>query len=101
MAGGMTRGSGRPMGERSGVNVRPPGVGAPARADRPRPVVVRHCWVCGLPSRPGRWAGILAEWRYDPAAGGWLGRVVYAVDEDAGTVLVETWVGAQHLRPAS
>jgi len=70
-----------------------------ALQDRPRPVLTRHCWVTGLPESPGRWAGLLAEWRQDTAAGGWQGRVVYAVDEGAATVLVEAWVHARHLQP--
>jgi len=43
------------------------------------------------------------EWSPGPAAG-WLGRVVYVVvvDDDAGrAVLVEAWVAAEHLTPAS
>jgi len=43
---------------------------AAALQDRPRPVLTRHCWVTGLPEYPGRWAGLLAEWRQDRAAGG-------------------------------
>ena len=73
----------------------------PADADdRPRPVLHRHCWVTGLPERPGRWAGLLAEWRQDRDAGGWQGRVVYAVDGGRTTVLVEAWVAACYLEPA-
>ncbi len=71
-----------------------------ALRDRPRPVLTRHCWVTGLPDCPGRWAGLLAEWRQDRAAGGWQGRVVYAVDDGAATVIVEAWVPARHLQPA-
>jgi len=52
-----------------------------ALQDRPRPVLTRHCWVTGLPECPGRWAGLLAEWRQDTEAGGWQGRLVYAVDD--------------------
>ncbi len=68
--------------------------------DRPRPVLTRHCWVAGLPECPGRWAGLLAEWRQDRAGGGWQGRVVYAVDDGAATVIIEAWVPAHHLQPA-
>ncbi len=42
-----------------------------------------------------------AEWRQDTDAGGWQGRVVYAVDDGAATVIVEAWVHARHLQPAS
>jgi len=67
---------------------------------RPRPVLTRHCWVTDLPECPGRWAGLLAEWRQDTVGGGWQGRVVYAVDDGAATVIVEAWVAARHLQPA-
>jgi len=71
-----------------------------ALQDRPRPVLTRHCWVSGLPECPGRWAGLLAEWHQDLAAGGWQGRVVYAVYDGAATVLIEAWVPARYLQPA-
>jgi hypothetical protein len=32
---------------------------------------------------------------------GWFGRVVYAVDDGDRVVLVETWVAADHLQPAT
>ncbi len=41
-----------------------------------------------------------AEWCQDTEAGGWQGRVVYAVDGGVATVLVEAWVSARHLQPA-
>jgi hypothetical protein len=79
----------------------PPAAEEPAvPEDRPRAVLHRHCWVTGLPARPGRWAGLVAEWRQDREAGGWQGRVVYAVDDGRTTVLVEAWVAAHHLDPA-
>ncbi len=103
VAGGMSRGHSPTLAERSAVGTAGE-VGADpelgARQDRPRPVLTRHCWVIGLPERPGRWAGLLAEWRQDRAAGGWQGRVVYAVDDGAATVIVEAWVHARHLQPA-
>ncbi len=68
--------------------------------DRPRPVLTRHCWVTGLSECPGRWAGLLAEWRQDTDAGGWRGPVLYAVDDGAATVIIEAWVPAGHLQPA-
>ncbi len=71
-----------------------------AAQDRPRPVLTRHCWVTGLAESPGRWAGLLAEWRQDRKAGGWQGRVVYAVDDGTATVIVEAWVPVRHLQPA-
>ncbi len=98
----MLGGRGRTLAERSAVGTAEqvgadPGLAA--EQDRPRPVLTRHCWVTDLPECPGRWAGLLAEWRQD-TDGGWQGRVVYAVDDGAATVLVEAWVPARHLQPA-
>jgi len=102
MTGGSRRGPS--LAERSAVGTAGE-VGADpelaALRDRPRPVLTRHCWVTGLPDCPGCWAGLLAEWRQDRAAGGWQGRVVYAVDDGAATVIVEAWVHARHLQPAT
>ncbi len=76
----------------------PDGASAPVLQDRPRPVLTRHCWVTGL--CPGRWAGLPSGARtVRPAAG--KGRVVYAVDDGPATVIVEAWVPARHLQPAS
>ena len=103
MAGGMSRGRGPTLAERSaaaasaGMNA-DPDLGA--LQDRPRTVLTRHCWVAGLPDCPGRWAGLLAEWRQDREAGDWQGRVVYAVNNGAATVMVEAWVHTRHLEPA-
>ena len=57
------------------------------------PTVQRHCWVVDAPGHPGRYPGLLAEWRRDDA--GWEGRVVYALEEPGGGCrLVERWVPA-------
>ena len=103
MAGGMSRGRSPTLAERSAVGTAgqvDADLELAALRDRPRPVLTRHCWVTGLPECPGRWAGLLAEWRQDTDAGGWQGRVVYAVDDGAATVIVEAWVPACHLQPA-
>ena len=98
----MSRRNGPSLAERglAGAGTREPSAPSPAPDDRPRPVLHRHCWVSGLPERPGRFAGLLAEWRQDRDTGGWQGRVVYAVDDGCATVLVESWVPAGHLHPA-
>ncbi len=98
----MAHGRGLTLAERSALAATgdAPTPGSPGSPDRARPVVTRHCWVIGLPHCPGRWAGLLAEWRQDRQDGGWQGRVVYAVDDADGTVLVEAWVAARHLQPA-
>ncbi len=103
MAGDMSRRRGPTLAERNAVGTAGevgPDPELAALQDRRRPVLTRHCWVTDLPECPGRWAGLLAEWRHDRAAGGWQGRVVYAVDDGAATVLVEAWVPARHLQPA-
>jgi len=102
VAGGMTRRDGPTLAERVA-----PGVCGAAVPPGPPSEPQRHCWVHGLPDAPGRWPGLLVEWRVvRPRAGGaarpsWVGRVVYAVDDDqAGdVVLVEAWVPARYLRP--
>ena len=85
MAGGMAKGRGPTLAER--VGAARPDDGGPAR---------RHCWVVDSPGHPGRYPGLLAEWRR--AGGGWEGRVVYALDEPgSGCRLVERWVPAKCL----
>jgi hypothetical protein len=59
--------------------------------DGERPPTRRHCWVVDAPGHPGRYPGLLAEWRRRDDD--WEGRVVYALDEaDNGCRLVERWV---------
>ncbi|MDP9406570.1 MAG: hypothetical protein M3P95_01400 [Actinomycetota bacterium] len=48
------------------------------------------------PEAPGRWPGLLAEWRRAPD-GLWEGRVVYAVSVGDRCVLVEAWLGVHRL----
>lgn len=54
----------------------------------------------GLVDCPGRWAGLLTEWRREQDYGRWAGRVVYVVDDAGQVVLVEAWIYAEHLSPA-
>lgn len=65
----------------------------------PRPAA-RHCWVTSPDVPPSSWPGLLVEWRRD-AAGAWLGRVVYVVDDDGASVLVESWLPAAALTPVT
>ena len=94
MAGGMRSGKGPSLADRVGAAATP----VEEEPDRPRPVVQRHCWVQGLPQAPGRWPGLLVEWRR--AGSAWEGRVVYVVHEAAQPVVVESWLAAAHLDPA-
>jgi hypothetical protein len=105
MAGGMTPGRGRTLADRSarsGIGTGAgPGAGRSERVDPP-PAQARaqHCWVVDAPQSPGRWPGLLTEWRRD-ADGVWFGQVAWAVDGptgDADTVLLQAWLPAHLLR---
>ena len=74
----------------------------PAEADqgRVRPVVTRYCWVSGSMDFPGRWAGLVLEWRADVRGQQWRARVAHAVVGAGRMVLVEAWVPARFLEPA-
>lgn len=86
MAGGMTRRNGPTLAERVGAT-------APRRGDD-----ARHCWVVDAPGHPGRWPGLLLEWRREDD--GWLGRVAYAIPDldRAGARMIERWLPATCLR---
>jgi hypothetical protein len=82
-----------------------PGRG-PSLADRVRPhapeqAEARHCWVTDAPGHPGRYPGLLLEWRR--AGNDWAGLVSYAMPEveGAGCRLVQRWVPARCLEPTS
>ncbi len=79
---------------RSGIGA----AGSPSRPERSRPHA-QHCWVVDAPTTPGRWPGLLTEWRRD-ASGRWEGRVVWAVEDESGSVLVEAWIQAGYLAVA-
>ncbi|NAZ83071.1 hypothetical protein GTR02_14725 [Kineococcus sp. R8] len=71
-----------------------------ASAGEPERTAGRHCWVRGPTEDPGPFPGLLLAWRRGPD--GWLGRVAYVLpDEHARPVLIDTWVPAASLRPAS
>ncbi len=98
----MASGRGRSLADRSalsGIGTGPDpaatrGSGATARPH------AQHCWVEDHPGSPGRWPGLLVEWRRG-GRHGWQGRVVWAVDDGDGcSVLLEAWVDASHLAVA-
>ena len=67
-------------------------------APDPRPTAARHCWVSGLADHPGRWPGLVLEWRkITPSV--WQGRVVYAVHDGRQPILVEAWLSGSCLEP--
>ena len=94
MAGGMTPRRGRPtLAERAAIT-QPL---ADARDGRPGASDVggRHCWVVDPPGIPGRWPGLLTEWR--PGEGGWQGLVVVLAPVAGRPALVQIWVEAARL----
>ena len=95
MTGGMSRRTGPTLAERVGLTStgEPVGPAAPVRS-----VVQRHCLVLDPPDAPGRWPGLLVEWRQ--ASGAWQGRVVYVTSPAPGeSVVVAAWLPAPGLRP--
>jgi hypothetical protein len=56
----------------------------------------KHCWVLNPPGAPGRWPGLLLEWRQTPS-GRWEGRVADAAHLQNGHALVELWLPAELL----
>jgi hypothetical protein len=66
-------------------------------ADRSR-LPPRHCWVKDPPAAPGRWPGVVVEWR--PSAAGWEGRVVVVVGAGRDAGVIEAWLGEEQLAPA-
>jgi hypothetical protein len=105
MAGGMTSGRGMSLADRSARSGIGAATAAPPQEESPRQqevagsAHVQHCWVVDAPTSPGRWPGLLTEWRRD-GAGRWEGRVVWAVEDDGGAVLIEAWVQAGYLSVA-
>lgn len=77
----------------SGVPAALPPDDAPAA----EPTEGRHCWVHDPPGTPGRWPGLLVEWRQ--RGGTWQGRVAYTVAGPHGPALVEAWLPAERLQP--
>ncbi len=100
----MTSGRGRTLADRSALSGIGTGAARPSAADDRRPehphTRAQHCWVVDAPQSPGRWPGLLTEWRRD-GDGAWHGRVAWAVDgaDDAtDTVLLQAWLPAHLLR---
>ena len=55
----------------------------------------RHCWVEGHRGWPGRWPGVILEWRQQ--AGHWQGRVAFVVVLGREVCLMESWLDADVL----
>lgn len=100
------------LAERTGGRARTPGPAAGAlqrgpasdRAEHPQPGdrserQARHCWVVDGSSVRLRAPGLLVEWRQ--LDGAWQGRVAYVVGSDGEATLVEAWLPASQLEPAT
>lgn len=118
-AGAMSGGRGRPwsqstLGDRIRVDpnapVRPvaaePLQVDPVRLDPvpSRPTPVHHCWVEDAPGHPGRYPGLLLEWRRE--ATGWSGLVAYVMPDLGPSPsggervrLTQRWLPGTCLRP--
>ncbi|GAA4352193.1 hypothetical protein [Angustibacter luteus] len=59
----------------------------------------RHCWVEGHHGWPGRWPGVILEWRQLDE--GWQGRVAFVLVLGREVCLVESWLDADVLRPTA
>ncbi len=89
----MAGGGGRSKAEASLANLTERGILGATRAGGPPR---RHCWVDDPPGFPGRWPGVVVEWRR--GASGWEGRTllvdVLGTDRPLG---LEVWLDASHL----
>ncbi len=96
MAGGMRRRSDLgTLAERTRGGGHPAKVpGRASGAPQPPALPIKPCWVI---DRHGRLPGLLLEWRR--AQAGFEGRVVRAVLEADGWVVVEDWLPASLLEP--
>ena len=77
--------------------------GDAAGAPPTRSTLAQHVWLLDAPGQPGRWPGLLVEWRRQDA-GGWEARVVYAApDADRPSVprVLERWLPGECLRPVT
>jgi hypothetical protein len=61
-------------------------------------VTPKHCWVVNPPGAPGRWPGLLLEWRR-AENGEWEGRVAYVAQLQNGHALMELWLPGAFLAP--
>ena len=59
------------------------------------PPVGRHCWITDPPGMPGRWAGVLVEWRRSGDA--WEGLVSYVALVGGRPAVLQAWLDARRL----
>src|SRR3954447_16424271 len=63
-----------------------------------RGAAARHCWVTNPPGSPGRWPGLVLEWRRDESR--WQGRAVVVVLDGQDPRIICAWFDQDHLAPA-
>jgi hypothetical protein len=85
---------GRPSLAERGVIPRMPAAAAPSQPV-PAEAPGRHCWVTAAPGLPGRWRGLLVEWRR--GVSGWEGLVLFVVPAGADVGLRQEWLAASCL----
>jgi hypothetical protein len=81
---------------RQGDQARSSDRSADRSADRSR-LPPRHCWVLNPPSAPGRWPGLVVEWR--TAGGHWEGRVVVVLGRGRDAAVLDVWMREEQLTP--
>ena len=57
----------------------------------------RHCWVLNPPSAPGRWPGLVVQWR--SVGGHWEGRVVVVIGRGRDAAVLDVWMREEQLTP--
>lgn len=94
--------TGIPLGERraAATTREPPPLTTPQSYNGSGPTLGRHVWLVDAPGQPGRWPGLLVEWRRVDE-GPWVARVVYAIPEPdrSGNRVVERWLPGDCLSP--
>jgi hypothetical protein len=71
----------------------------PSQADGDRTrLPPRHCWVTDPPAAPGRWPGVVVEWR--TRGDRWEGRVVVVVGSGRKAGVIDAWLDEEQLTPA-
>jgi hypothetical protein len=87
---------GRPWSGPTLADRSPPATGPPSD----RVALTPHCWVVDVPDHPGRYAGLLLEWRRDGRR--WVGLVAFVLPESTGerVRLLQQWLPAECLKPA-
>lgn len=90
---------GVPLSARPVVTGRAPASPIAVTQDSRKPAGRRHCWVRAVNATDEPHAGLLLEWRQQPA-GRWEALVVYVVEDSGAVTLVQQWLAADLVAPA-